>query len=140
MLTFLGSIVPYPPFAGQDLRVVAQAAVHPCDRVAHLEPGILDGARETVPGAGATEREQVTARLEDSQTLLRPLAAGGQRVPLAAHEAEPVRRIGHDRIHGRIGQGSQHVEAVAVVQRDPVALIVNGHDATPTTTGTDVRR
>jgi len=48
-------------------------------------------------------------------------------IPLAAHELQPVRRIGHDRIHRRIGQGPQHVETVAVVQRDPVALIVNGH-------------
>jgi hypothetical protein len=69
VLTFLGSIVPHPPFAGEDLRVVAQTPVQPRDRVAHLEPGILDGARETVPGAGAAEREQVTAGLEDSQAL-----------------------------------------------------------------------
>jgi len=69
----------------------------------------------------------VTARLEDSQALGGERQAGRQVVPLLAHEAEPIRRIGHDRIHRRIGQGSQHVEAVAVVQRDPVALIVNGH-------------
>jgi hypothetical protein len=75
VLTFLGSIVPYPPFAGQDLRVVAQAAVHPRDRVAHLEPGILDGAREPVPGAGAAEREQVTAGLEDAEAFGSPRLA-----------------------------------------------------------------
>ena len=31
--------------------------------------------------------------------------------------------------HVRIGQGPQHVETVAVVQCDPVALVVNGHVA-----------
>lgn len=72
MLAFRGSIVPHPPFAGQDLRVVAQAAVQPRDRVAHLEPGILDGAREPVPGAGASEREEVPTWFEDSKGLLCP--------------------------------------------------------------------
>src|SRR5699024_9025774 len=42
-------------------------AVQPRDAVADLEPGVLDGARETVPRAGPAEREQVPARLEDSQ-------------------------------------------------------------------------
>ena len=69
MLTFLGFIVLHPPFASQDLRVVTEAPVQPRDRVADLEPGVLDGARETVPGAGAAEREEVPARLEDSQAL-----------------------------------------------------------------------
>jgi hypothetical protein len=69
VLTFLGSIVPHPPFAGQDLRVVAQAAVQPRDRVADLETRVLDGARETVPCAGAPEREQVAAGLQDAQAL-----------------------------------------------------------------------
>ena len=89
MLAFRGSIVPHPPFAGQDLRVVAQAAVQPRDRVADLEPGILDGARESVPGAGATEREEVAAGLEDSQALGSPQFApllegqsGGELVDL----------------------------------------------------------
>lgn len=78
----------------------------------------------------ATEREQVAAGLEDAQALLRPRQAGGQLVPLAAHEAEAVGRICHDGIHGRIRQGLQHVEAVPVVQDDALVLVIDRHLAT----------
>lgn len=83
MLAFRGSIVPHPPFAGQDLRVVAQAAVQPRDGVAHLEPGILDGAGEAVPGAGASEREEVPTWFEDPQGFTRPLLAPGAECMIA---------------------------------------------------------
>src|SRR5690606_22022289 len=49
--------------------------VQPRDAVADLEPGVLDSDRETVPGPGAAEREQVPARLEDAEALGRPEAA-----------------------------------------------------------------
>lgn len=73
VLTFLGAIVPHPPFAGQDLRVVAQAAVKPRDAIADLKPSVLDCAGETVPRAGTAERQHVPARLQHPQALLSPL-------------------------------------------------------------------
>src|SRR5690606_1292178 len=60
---------------GHVQRLREPAAVQPRDAVAYLEPGVLDGARETVPGAGATEREQVATRFEDAQALGGPLLA-----------------------------------------------------------------
>src|SRR5690606_28541278 len=47
-------------------RLREPAAVQPRDRVADLEPGILDRAREAVPRAGPAEAEQVPAWFQDT--------------------------------------------------------------------------
>ncbi|MGO1736881.1 MAG: hypothetical protein ACTHZ9_11250 [Leucobacter sp.] len=69
-------------------------AVHVRQAVADLETRILDSDREPVPCAGATEREHVPARLQHPQRFDREVQTRRQVVPLAAHEPQPVRRVG----------------------------------------------
>src|SRR5262245_18994002 len=48
-------------------RLREPGAVQPHDRVSDLEPGVFERAHQTVPGSCATEREQVSARFEDTE-------------------------------------------------------------------------
>src|SRR5690606_40408774 len=77
--------------------------VKPRDGVPNLKPGILDRNRQPMPRPGASEREQVPARLQPPQAFLGPLAARRESVPLLAHEAEAVGGIGDNGVY-RIGR------------------------------------
>ena len=67
-----------PTLTGEAVQVERfweSGGVHPGDAVADLEPGVLDSAGEAVPGAGASEGEQVAPGLEDAQAFGGPLLA-----------------------------------------------------------------
>src|SRR5690606_23075016 len=112
--------------------------VQPRDRVADLEPGILDGNRETVPGPGTSKGEHVAAWFEHAQAprgphLAPPLERDGAHVavPLAAHEREVVRRVCHRRIDRGVRQPAHDLDAVPVIQRHTLVFVVRLHDPTP---------
>jgi hypothetical protein len=101
--------------------------------VPHLKARVLDGAREAVPGAGAAEREEVAAGLEDAEALGCEVDTGRQVVPLASHEAEPVGRVRDHRVHARVGQRAHHLDAVARVEGHGVVSVVDAHGCTSRT-------
>jgi hypothetical protein len=109
----------------------------PHERVADLEPGEPDRDAAEVDGARSEEGEEMPAWFEDAVAFAPHRRAGDERVPRAAHEsaaamlvvvagepvaedlgdvrfgAEPVRRIRHARVHGRVGEFAHPVDAVA---------------------------
>ena len=68
--------------------------------------------------AGAAEGKQVTAGLEDAQRLGPELDVVGDAagVPLLAHEAELVGRVGDDAVDGAVGQLLELAQTVALVE------------------------
>jgi hypothetical protein len=73
--------------------------VHPPDLISDLKARVFNGAGEPVNGSSATERHQVPAGFEHSQTLTRPLYTGHRLIPLFAHKPEAVWRITDYRIN-----------------------------------------
>jgi hypothetical protein len=89
-------------------------ARQPRDAVADLEPGILDGDGEPVPGAGAAEGQQMPAGLQHAETLFRPIQTGRQRIPMLPHKPKPVRWIRHDGVDAVGGELGHRIQTVPV--------------------------
>jgi len=90
----------------------------PRQRVPNLAASILDAGEQSVVGPIAREREQVAARFQHPFRRARPVFAPLlillrlELVPVAAHEREAIRRVGHDRVDTLSRQFLQHVETV----------------------------
>ena len=95
------------------LRLREALAVEPHQAVADLPPGVLDGDHEPMVGARASKRQQVSARLGDSQDSGPELDTGNSVVPTLPHEGQPVGRIGHYGIEVVVLDLGEHCSAVA---------------------------
>jgi hypothetical protein len=80
-------------------RLRETTAVDPGDHVADLKARILNPHRHPVLCPGASEGQQVAARLKHPQALSPNVFAGNVVVPLLAHKAQTVRRVRHASIH-----------------------------------------
>lgn len=131
MFGYLLTIAPILTATGDVQRFRKPLAVQPADRVPDLEPRILDRTRQAVVGAGAAERKQVPAGLEDAEGFgpsLDPVGNPGT-VPALPHEAELVGRVGHNRVRARLVQGPHDLDAVALANHPAprsVALRASG--------------
>ena len=91
------------------------------DAVADLKPSILDGRTRPMGGAGQAPHERVPAGLQDPKALLHDLGHPADPsgtatligIPLAAHERDSSRRVGHDRIDRGVGKGTEDFEAIS---------------------------
>lgn len=111
--------------------------VQPGKRVADLKAAVLQPAGEAVEGPRRAEGEQVCARLHHPRALRRPQATPGLEgligseplvagaggcladragVPVLVLPADPVRRVGDDRVDAFGLQFAQHLQAVAFEQ------------------------
>lgn len=81
--------------------------VHPRNHVPNLKPRILDAHGHAVLGPGASERQQVAARLEYAQALSPYFHAGHVVVPALAHEAQAIRRVGDNGVDAAVRHAAQ---------------------------------
>jgi len=111
-----GFIESSPPLVGQNLGFFIEAPKRPADEVADLKPAILQRANEPVDRPLPAERDDMPAGLEHAVRFLCEVQTGRQRIPLLAHEAQPVGGICADRVHAGVGHQAHGFDAVAVNQ------------------------
>ena len=90
--------------------------LHPGYGIADLQPGILQCTCQPVNGPGAAERDDMTTGDEHPQTFPRPLLTGRQRIPLFAHEAETIGRVGDDGGDRGVRHRAHHLDTVPAVE------------------------
>lgn len=110
----------------QDFRVVAQASIEPHQNVPNLPSGILDGADEPMERPRPTERDEMRAGLGDPQRFGPERFARHPMVPLAAHEAQTIRRVTHDGVDALGVHRGHDLATVADVEG-----VRQGHAAAP---------
>lgn len=105
--------------------------VDPVDRVADLEPGVLDRDREPVEGARRAEGEQVPAGLEHPAARAPDgrVERDARGVPGPAEQADLIGRVGDHRVDAVLGQLREHLAAIAHIQPGGViATELNAHE------------
>ena len=74
--------------------------IDPHQHVAHFPAGVFDGAHQAMKGPGAAKGQEMGAGLGYAQGLDPEGGAGDAAVPILAHEAEAIWRIGDDGVEG----------------------------------------
>ena len=64
------------------------------------------------------------ARFQHTKALGPDLDGWHVIVPPPAHEAQPVRRIGHDGVHAAIWQRLEHLDAIALNDRHNALILL----------------
>jgi len=90
--------------------------VDPGDHVADLKARVLNVHRHAVLRPGASEGQQVPARLEHPQALGPDINAGHVVVPCLAHEGQAVWGVGDDCVYAGVWECGENLQAIAVMK------------------------